>query len=72
MLGHLGGLVEHWNMKKNHKNPEENLRENLKALYPQFSGKGLEEALRNFKRYAALAEEVAKESRFNKEEDRSG
>jgi hypothetical protein len=31
VVGHLGGFVEHWKMNNNHKNPEEKLRDHLKA-----------------------------------------
>ena len=70
-LLNIGGLVEHWNMKKNQKNPEENLREIIKALAPDFSEGEMDEALRNFTRYIAVAEEVARKERFKKKEDAS-
>jgi hypothetical protein len=52
-------------------NPDEKLRENLEALYPQLSEEELEIAVRNLKQYLILAGEVAGEGLRKEKGERS-
>ena len=52
-------------------NPDEKLREHLKAFYPNLGEEELEEAFRNLKQYLLLAGEVARENLKKEKGDRS-
>jgi len=70
-VDHIGRLVGPWNMENISNNPDEKLREHLKALYPHLGEEELEEALRNLKQYLILAGEIAKENLRKEKGDRS-